>query len=67
VQQDIGNGSNNAGSSKNRGIIMMTPSILPGLTIFIGVVGAILGGMISKQRTPKLVPVKARRPGRRLH
>lgn len=46
----------------------MTPFVLPGLTILIGVVGAlVLGGMIAKQPTPKLVPVKARRNGRRLH
>jgi hypothetical protein len=46
---------------------MMTPLAIPGLTILAGVVGAVLAGIISKPQTPKLVPVKARRQGRRLH
>jgi hypothetical protein len=40
-------------------MIMMTPLAIPGLAIFIGVVGAALAGMLSKQPVPKRVPVKA--------
>ncbi|WP_407155268.1 hypothetical protein [Bradyrhizobium sp. STM 3557] len=37
---------------------MMTPLAIPGLAIFIGVIGAVLAGMLSKQPVPK--PVRAR-------
>jgi len=40
---------------------MMTPLAIPGLAIFIGVIGAALAGLLSKQPVPKRVPVKARR------
>jgi hypothetical protein len=39
---------------------MMTPLAIPGLAIFIGVIGAALAGMLSKQPVPKRVPAKAR-------
>jgi len=39
---------------------MMTPLAIPGLAIFIGVIGAAIAGMLSKQPVPKRVPVRAR-------
>ena len=44
---------------------MMTPIAIPGLAIFIGVIGAALAGLLSKQPAPKRVPVRARNKARR--
>ena len=43
------------------GVTMMTPIAIPGLAIFIGVIGAALAGMLSKQRIPKRAPARARK------
>jgi hypothetical protein len=40
--------------------LAMTPLAIPGLVIFIGVIGAALAGMLSKQPVPKRVPARAR-------
>jgi hypothetical protein len=41
-------------------MIMMTPLAIPELAIFIGVIGAALAGMLSKQPAPKPVRASAR-------
>ena len=43
------------------GVNMMTPIAIPGLAIFIGVIGAALAGMLRKQPAPKRVLARARK------
>jgi hypothetical protein len=46
--------------------VTMIPLTAPGLAVVIGIVGTALAGILWKQPTPKQLPAKARRDGRRL-